>query len=417
MVSYTGSNKTQSVTLPPSKSMAVRGLLISNISGADLPGVAEVGTSDDVAAMRNAIADLHNGNAIIHAGASGATFRFLTAYLATCNSGKTITLTGTERLLQRPLLPLIEALRELGAQIEYNPAEGIKSPIITGRKLSGGLLHIDGNISSQFLSALLLSAPLMENGLTLLPDGKIVSRPYIEMTVSMMRQAGVDITMDADDRITVKGKYNPAVKPFVEADWSAASYFYEISALTGNSVAIERLTCPKQSLQGDSFVADLSEKIGVSTDYSDNGSAQIMSAPGPADTIYQADLDNAPDLAPAVVVMLCMRGIPFKLRGTGRLRDKESDRGLALQCELRKLGCEIELSADAITFDGTRKAIATTPEIATYSDHRIAMAFAPAAAVIGPLVIRNCDVVSKSFPDYFDNIARLGFNVEELSQK
>lgn len=390
--------------LPWSKSVANRMLIIGALAGVETPDDVAA-TCDDTRAASRALASTDE---TVDIGAAGTAMRFLTAYLAS-RPGRH-TLTGTERMRHRPIAILVDALRRLGADIAYAGEAGFPPLDIRGRRLRGGELTMEAGVSSQYISALLMIAPTMERGLTLRLTGHIASRPYIDMTLALMRRYGAEARWTADDTITAGGRYRPAPY-YIEADWSAASYWYEMMALTADTEA--RVLLPglhADSLQGDSAVRRMFEPLGVKTTFTPEG-ALLTRQPI---TVQRLDLDLSatPDLAQTLTVTLALLGLPFRLTGVESLRIKETDRTAALTRELAKLGCNIEGSTEAIT--GVRNAgePPALPAIDTYDDHRMALAFAPACLRTGRIVINNAEVVSKSYPTYWDDLARAQFTIQ-----
>lgn len=348
--------------------------------------------------------------------AAGTAMRFMTAYFAICH-GEEHTITGTERMRQRPIKVLVDALRQLGADISYVDNEGYPPLHVKGRSLQGGRISLPASVSSQYISALLLVAPTMAQGLTLELVGDIISRPYINMTVSMMRTFGADIEWtDAHTLHVAPHAYLSDVIYPVESDWSAASYWYEMMALTPDAGAA--ITLPwlyKESLQGDSAVSRYFEPLGVRTAYDTEHERVVLTkcadALLPEDQTYELDLIGQPDLAQTLVVTCAMLRRPFRFSGLRSLRIKETDRMAALQAELAKFGIALGIEADDVLYidsyaDGTPHY--NGQPIATYHDHRMAMAFAPAAMVCEGVQIANPEVVSKSYPRYWEDLEGLG---------
>jgi 3-phosphoshikimate 1-carboxyvinyltransferase len=309
---------------------------------------------------------------------------------------------------QRPIAILVDALRRLGAAIEYAGNEGFPPLDITGRRLAGGALEVKGSISSQYLSALLLIAPALERGLTLRLTGEIISRPYIDLTLQVMRAFGAQAEWTAADCIEV-APVRYLDRPFqVENDWSAASYWYEMVALSPAS----RITIPylyRNSSQGDSRVSELFDRLGVVTTYEKEG---ITLTGKESDArLMEADLIEAPDLAQTLVVTCALKNIPFRFSGLQSLKIKETDRIRALIKELGKLGYPLEEKNSTLSWDGSRTKPEEAPAIDTYEDHRMAMAFAPASLLFEGLIINDPQVVSKSYPRFWEDLERTGFKI------
>lgn len=393
------------VSLPLSKSVSARALIMGAL-GATVP--AEVAQCDDTRALAEA---LESDATEINIGAAGTAMRFLSAYYSAM-PGKTVTLDGSERMRERPIGPLVDTLRSLGAKIEYAGREGFPPLKIEGVRLSGGEISIDASLSSQFVSAVMMVAPTMSQALRLNLAGEKVSLPYIRMTAEMMRRRGIEVDIDRDAVTITPGSYGDCGDA-VERDWSAAAFWYEIAAITAGWVTLEDMR--PESLQGDSVVAEIYPRLGVVTEWSDEG-AELSATP---DLFSRIDLDmtDTPDLVQAVAVTACAIGQPFKLTGVGTLRHKETDRLEALRRELLKFGCVMEIESDnVISWDGHRVPLTETPVVETYNDHRMAMAFAPMAVFLPGMVIRNAEVVNKSYPGYWDAMREAGFTITDASQ-
>ena len=354
-----------------------------------------------------------NVDAMIELGnilAAGTAMRFLTAYLSQCTGVWTIT--GSERMRHRPIRLLVDALRSLGACIEYLGEEGFPPLRIEGKPLRGGDLTLSAGVSSQYISALLMIAPYMQEGLSLTLTGTMISKPYIAMTLAMMRHWGVGSRWEGNRIEVAPAAYKPLAFT-VESDWSAASYWYEMVSLTPGAV-VELPGLQRESVQGDARVADFYAALGVDTEFAADGvrlrhTGQTTTAP------LLLDLTDQPDLAQTLVVTCALSQRPFRFTGLQSLKIKETDRIAALKCELAKLGYPIVDSDDsALSWDGRRADAAGHPAIDTYDDHRMAMAFAPAAMFFPGLEIRNPEVVSKSYPAFWDHLRQVGFDVRTL---
>ena len=346
---------------------------------------------------------------IIDIMAAGTAMRFLTAFLAV--SEGTHILTGTQRMQQRPISILVNALRTLGADVEYTGNEGFPPLRITGRKLVNSEVTLPGNVSSQYISALLMIGPVLKNGLKLTLTGEIVSRPYIDLTLKLMHDFGACVTWTAENQLEVKPQPYRAIPYYVESDWSAASYWYEICALSEKAtVCLPGLF--QESPQGDSEVARLFEQLGVETVY---GKREVtLRKTGKVTARMEYDFVNQPDLAQTFVVTCAVMGIPFRFSGLQSLKIKETDRIAALITEMKKLGYVItESEGSVLSWDGTRCTPEAVPCIDTYEDHRMAMAFAPACIRLGDLYINHPQVVTKSYPHYWENLIQAGFNITE----
>ncbi len=362
---------------------------------------------DDTEVMLRA---LRSGGCDFDIKAAGTAMRFLTAYLS--ETAGRWTITGTERMKNRPIGLLVDALNALGAHIEYIEKEGYPPLRIIGGTLQGGEISLAGGVSSQYVSALLMAAPLMKEGLTLHLEGKIVSRPYIRLTMQLMEQFGVKAAIDGQTIRVLPGEYKP-IRFTVESDWSAASYWYAIAALSESS-EIELSGLFRNSLQGDAAGAQLFARLGVGTVFTENG-VRLKRISGVVKEL-QYDFVDEPDLAQTFVVCCALRGIPFRFTGLQSLKIKETDRIEALKTELRKLGYVVKSGDSFMEWDGERCAPETSPAIATYEDHRMAMAFAPAALVRPEGVqIAAPGVVTKSYPAFWDDLRKAGFGITEIA--
>ncbi len=412
------------VVLPASKSISNRLLIIHSLSESrfDLKNLSD---SDDTALMLHSLA---SGDSVKDIGHAGTSMRFLTAFYS-CRPGNVI-MTGSDRMKERPIGPLVDALRLLGADIEYGGKEG-KPPLeIHGKLLRGGEISIKGNISSQFISALLMIAPTFENGLTLHLMGDVVSSSYINMTLDLMKQSGAEVEWSGNTIRISSGQYNPGEESGVgnesftiESDWSAASYWYAMM-LSEKCESIRLNHLDQLSLQGDSALVDIFRKLEIRTEF--NGQTATLLKTGvllktstslkSADVdsgLFEYDFTNAPDLVQTMAVILCMASIPFRFSGTKTLRIKETDRISALQTELKKLGFILNSDSDGsfLAWDGEKCEPEENPVISTYHDHRMAMAFAPVALFMGEITIEDPMVVSKSYPGFWEDLKEARFFV------
>ena len=396
------------IDLPASKSISNRVLLLNALCAT--PGrLSNLAQCDDTDAVLSALAQPDASE--VNIGAAGTAMRFLTAYFAT-REGREVVIDGTERMRQRPIGVLVDALRQLGADIEYVEAEGYPPLKITGTRLHGGALTVSGSVSSQYITAILLIAPVI-GGITLTIDGEIMSRPYIDMTLALMARYGVKAEW-RENVIHVPACEYTALDFTVEADWSAASYWWAMQAIVPQSrISLKGLE--PQSLQGDSRIAELMSQMGVTgnwcgryLDLRSNGGVGCCCS-------TFADLSGTPDIAQTLVVMLCLMGRPFRITGLRTLRIKETDRLEALRTELRKLGYVVKVEGDdAISWHFETTAAEASPHICTYHDHRMAMAFAPAAIRFPGLIIDDAQVVSKSYPLFWEHLRQAGFKIEEV---
>ncbi len=400
------------VVLPASKSLSNRVLVINALSRVPQE-ISNLAECDDTAVMIAALANGNNAEMPVDVHGAGTAMRFLTAYFSLQPLRRTIT--GSARMQQRPITILVEALRNLGADIEYAKADGFPPLRVGGATMHGGEISLPADVSSQYISALLMIAPCLNGGLRLTLNGTIASRPYINMTLELMRSFGAKAEWTAVDTITVEqGGYS--AKPYtVESDWSAASYWYELMALTQDAHSAFLLPALyENSLQGDSKGMDYFRKIGVDTSFS-NGSAKICKGEWAETDALELDLGGEPDLAQTFVAACCGLGIRFRFAGLSNLRVKETDRIAALETELAKLGYVVrDLPDGTMYWDGERCDAQKDAVIKTYDDHRMAMSIAPLCIKTGEIRIENPEVVCKSYPRYWDDLRAVGFNVEEL---
>ncbi|PZX20614.1 3-phosphoshikimate 1-carboxyvinyltransferase [Breznakibacter xylanolyticus] len=398
--------KAARVALPTSKSISNRALIINALAYSPYE-ISKLSDSDDTHVML----EVFNSNTNhFDIGAAGTSMRFLTAYLSKIVGEWE--LTGSSRMKQRPIGVLVDALRKLGANIDYIENEGFPPLRITGCSLTGGELELAGNISSQYISAILMIAPTITGGLTIRMTGEVVSKPYIHLTLKLMEQYGVTCQWDGNTIVIPECPYR-AVPFTVEGDWSAASYWYEMVALSDNGcIDLEGLYA--DSYQGDSKVAALFETLGVHTTMKD-GITTLTKVPVTASR-FDYDFADQPDLAQTFAVTCCMLNVPFSFAGLQTLRIKESDRIYALIDELAKLGFVLTTNGtDTLHWDGTTCAVSDVRQVvvATYKDHRMAMAFAPVALVNGQILIDDPKVVTKSYPKYWEHLKMVGMQVAE----
>ena len=392
------------ISIPSSKSISNRMLIISALSGAETrPN--NLSESDDTAVLKHA---LDKKSDVMDVGHAGTAMRFLTAYLAT-TSGEVL-LTGSQRMKERPIGPLVDALRQLEAKIEYEETEGCPPLKSSGGSIRGGALDIEAGISSQFISALMMIAPVLEGGLTIELKGRVVSATYIEMTLSLMNRCGAGALFDGR-RITIpQGTYT--VEDYkVESGWSGASYWFQVAALLpGSEITLPYLG--RDSLQGDAALVQIFEELGVRTSFIE-GDLILRSQNTELPDHFKYDFTGCPDLVQTCAVTLCALGIPYRFTGTRTLRVKETDRIAALGVELRKLGflLEDDPAGEWLSWDGSRCDPQPDPVIATYHDHRMAMAFAPLAISLGSIAIDDPGVVTKSYPGYWEDLERAGFGI------
>lgn len=403
----------QTIQLPASKSISNRALIIYALSGGrNLP--ENLSDCDDTEVIIDALRYMPDE---INIKAAGTAMRFMTAYLSVMRG--THIITGTDRMKHRPIAILVDALRRLGANIEYVGEEGYPPLKITGKKLAGGLLEIPGNVSSQYISALLMIGPMLKDGLTLQLTGEIISRPYIDLTLWMMGEFGAEARWSSTDTITVAHKPYKGRNYFIESDWSGASYWYEMVALSKDRNAEVRLTgLMDGSMQGDSTSRYIFSLLGVKTTFETQtkGVPQMVTLKknGRGVTKLEYDFVNAPDLAQTFVVTCAALDIPFHFKGLATLKIKETDRIEALKREMAKLGYVIHDANDSeLYWDGERCEPQLEQGIDTYEDHRMALAFAPFAMKQEGLIINNPQVVTKSYPKFWEDLKSTGFEIIE----
>lgn len=399
------------ILLPASKSISNRALIIHALTGGNITP-ANLSDCDDTEVIIRALA--HRPE-VIDIKAAGTAMRFMTAYLSVTEGEHTIT--GTERMKHRPIGVLVDALRYLGAEIEYAGEKGFPPLRIRGRQLEGGRLEIPGNVSSQYISALLMIAPILTKGLEMKLTGGIVSRPYIDLTLHLMHQFGVSAEWTDIDSITVKPQPYRQRPYTIENDWTAASYWYEVLALTdelGSKVVLPGMM--DGSRQGDSAVRYIFSLLGIKTAFADREADRLTDATLTRHSrmLNRMDYDftNQPDLAQTLIATCPVLGIPFHFTGLGSLRIKETDRIEAMKTEMEKLGYILHAdSGTELSWEGDRCEPAAQPVIDTYEDHRMAMSFAPLAIRLGRIGINHPEVVSKSYPHYWNDLRKAGFHI------
>ena len=369
--------------------------------------------SDDSEVMSKALQNEQNKTLnpqIVDVHHAGTAMRFLTAFFA-IQEGKEVILTGSNRMKERPIKILVEALQQLGAEISYGGQAGFPPLSIKGKKLTCSKVSLPANVSSQYISALLLIAPKLENGLELTLEGEITSVPYIKMTLTLLNEIGVK---------TAFNKNTISVKPLslipypltltVESDWSSASYWYSIMALSEIGTEITLSSYKPNSLQGDSALVEIYSAFGVETIF-ENNSILLRKTHNPKLTTHNLQLNNCPDIAQTIAVTCFGLGLPCHLTGLHTLKIKETDRLEALKAELTKLGAHVTVTNDSLTLSQSEN-INPNISIKTYQDHRMAMAFAPLALKV-PIVIEEAEVVSKSYPTFWTDLKSAGFSVAE----
>ncbi len=405
-LSFTGEKQIQkSIKVTGSKSETNRSLLLQAL----FPNIKieNLSNSDDGEVMQKGLATTSGEVDIHHAGTA---MRFLTAYFAS-QEGKNVVLTGSSRMKERPIKVLVDALRVLGADIEYVGNEGCPPLKINGKILAGGKVSLPADISSQYISALLLIAPSLEKGLELNLIGKITSVPYIKMTLALLEQIGISTFFEGNTIKVAPKKAVDATTLVVESDWSSASYFYSIVALSEVGSSVQLSAYKENSLQGDSVLAELYKDFGVETTFQEN-QITIEKKNQVELSLVNYDLSNAPDIAQTISVTCLGLGMGCHLTGLHTLPIKETDRLAALRTELTKLGAKVEIDDKSLTMEAAGN-IRSGMAIDTYNDHRMAMAFAP-LGLRTELIINDAGVVSKSYPDFWKDLKTLGFKIEEL---
>ncbi len=399
-------NPQSDVKITGSKSETNRLLLLQAL----FPNITieNISNSDDSEVMQMA---LKGNQEIIDIHHAGTAMRFLTAFFA-IQENRTVTLTGSPRMKERPIKILVDALRQLGAKIEYVEGEGFPPIKIKGQKLTKSNVALPASVSSQYISALLLIASKFENGIELKLEGQITSVPYIKMTLALLNEIGVATSFIGNIIIVKPNTQRLAPKTLtVESDWSSASYFYSIVALAKEGTTITLSSYKENSLQGDSALAEIYLKLGVETIFVNNSIILRKSAICNLQSAI-CNLNSSPDIAQTIVVTCLGLGIGCHLTGLHTLKIKETDRLQALRIELTKLGATISVTNESLTLQPSEH-INSNVKIATYNDHRMAMAFAPLALKV-PIIIENAEVVSKSFPDFWNDLKSLGFGMSEI---
>lgn len=395
----------QEITISGSKSESNRLLILQKL----FPEISieNLSDSDDSIHMQHA---LSTDEELVNIGHAGTAMRFLTSYFAV-NEGKETVLTGSERMQNRPIEILVNALKDLGAEISYEAKEGYPPIRIKGRKITKDKVQINGNVSSQYISSLLLIASKLENGLEIELLGKITSVPYINMTLSLLTQLGIESSFEGNV-IKVYAKESIDKQTIVvESDWSSASYFYSIAALSEIGSEIQLSAYKEDSLQGDSCLAEIYQHFGVKTTFGENIITLKKETQTKKDTL-EINLKNAPDIAQTIAVTCFAESIACNLTGLHTLKIKETDRLVALDDELTKLGANISVTNESLHLEISSK-INENIAIKTYNDHRMAMAFAPLALRV-PIQIDNAEVVTKSYQKFWADMEQIGIKINEL---
>ncbi|WP_370392323.1 3-phosphoshikimate 1-carboxyvinyltransferase [uncultured Winogradskyella sp.] len=366
--------------------------------------ILNLSNSDDTVLMKEALSSEAEVVDIHHAGTA---MRFLTAFFAV-KPKREVVLTGSQRMKERPIGILVEALQTLGADISYLEKQGYPPLKIRGRNINKSQVRLKANVSSQYISALLLIAPVLKRGLTIELEGTVTSVPYINMTLSLLNQLGIETSFNGQFiKVYPFNKTLSAEKVIeVESDWSSASYFYSFIALSDVGTEIILKSYKSNSLQGDAILAKLYREFGVETVFEGTAIRLKKSDTVEEESSLEIDLSNAPDIAQTIAVTAFGLQKPIHLTGLHTLKIKETDRLVALKNELTKLGAQIEITANSLELKATQS-IKPNVAIATYNDHRMAMAFAP-LALRTSIVIEDADVVSKSYPSFWDDLQSIG---------
>lgn len=394
------------IELPISKSLSNRIILISQLSG-NKNRMGGVSKAQDTIVLQEALQSFnHESGEVYDVKHAGTAMRFLTAFFA-MQDGIQI-LTGSQRLKQRPIGVLVDALIKLGANIDYLEREG-HPPLKIGKgHLTGGELDIQGDISSQFISALLLIGPYLERGLRLNFIGTVVSRPYIDMTINTMRQFGAEVTWKGST-VHIKNKDYVIKEYNVEADWTSASYWYQVVAFS-KQAKLKLLNLQKDSIQGDRVVKDIYEHFNVKTEFGEDG-ITIEKEGSTNNRSFKYDFLECPDLAQTLAVTCAGLGITAQLNGLNTLKIKETDRIEALKVELEKLGLKCTSSEESLKIGNQ---LSNNPiSVCTYTDHRMAMSFAPLAMVLDYITLDDLEVVKKSYPTFWEHMEKVGFKVQK----
>ena len=424
-----------SVELPFSKSFANRAMLIDVMAGTPLPLPDPALCGSDILTMHRILSEVAasapsaavDGVNVVDVGDAGTAMRFLTAFFA-ASEGRRVELRGSARMHCRPIGPLVDALRSLGGSVEWLGEEGFPPLAIEGRRLEGGEIEIDSSVSSQFVSALMMAAPLMEKGLVIRFRDVVASRPYILLTAEIMKRRGIDVEPEPMSVTVAPGRYNAESTEW-ERDWSAAAFWAELCAVTAGFIGLEGVS--RDSSQPDAALIGLFAELGVGEcepddDDDDAGSAAAGAMPGDLPGIMLCgspeisprlvrDFSSNPDLVQPAMVTCVLIGVPFRFSGLTNLVAKETDRLEALRAEMARLGVVVDTDATAGTasWEGRRLPISDTPRFATYGDHRMAMALAPAAVFLPGIIIEGAESVEKSYPGFWQQLERLGFIISD----
>ena len=369
--------------------------------------IENLSDSDDSIHLQHA---LSTKASLIDIGHAGTAMRFLVGYFASKQNSEVI-LTGSERMQQRPIGILVEALRDLGADIFYEENEGYPPVRIKGKAITKNNVQINGNVSSQYISSLILMGTHLAKGVTIELTGKITSIPYINMTLSLLNQLGISTHFEGNTIQVLPAKQLQKQTVVVESDWSSASYFYSVAAFSEVGSEIQLSAYKKESLQGDSCLAEIYTHFGVETVF-DQNTITLKKVSASEAGLLTLDLKNAPDIAQTIAVTCFGLGVTCHLTGLHTLKIKETDRLEALEAELKKLGASISITNESLSLS-TSEVMHENIAIKTYNDHRMAMAFAPLAFKV-PIAILNAEVVSKSYQKFWKDMQQIGIQIKEL---
>ena len=404
-LNHTSKDLIGDIQITGSKSESNRALILQALY--PTISLSNLSNSDDTVVLQKALS-VKEGTVDIHH--AGTAMRFLTAYLAS-QEGVEVVLTGSSRMQERPIKLLVNALKDLGADISYLEKEGFPPLKITGKKLHKSSVTVQANISSQYISALMLIGASLPNGLDINLKGLITSAPYINMTLELLHYFGIEAHFEGQ-LITIQPKKKVEARTFeIESDWSSASYYFSIAALS-ETAKLKLKNYKHFSLQGDSQIVSIYHELGIKTIFNENEillEKQSVKKP----KSLQLDLQNMPDLAQTIAVTCLGLGIGCELKGLHTLKIKETDRLVALKNEMEKFGAKVVITHDCLRLSAT-VSLNENVEIETYNDHRMAMAFAPLALKI-PLTIKDAGVVSKSYPEFWKDMESIGFSVEKTS--
>ena len=402
-ISNTKKHLSGNIKITGSKSESNRLLILQAL----YPGlkISNLSNSDDSHYLQKA---LESEDELIDIHHAGTAMRFLTAYFSALE-GREVVLTGSKRMTERPVKLLVDALKKMGADISYEKNEGYPPIRIRGKKLEAKTVSLEANISSQYISALMLIAPSLPNGLEINLEGKITSTPYIKMTLEILQRAGITGTFKGNTIKVEPAEQLEEQTLAVESDWSSASYYYSLAAIS-ESAELKLSTYRKTSLQGDSCLAEIYKQFGVSTKFGEDY-VLLEKRPGRKPKRIEENLQNSPDIAQTIAVTCLALNVPCYLTGLHTLKIKETDRLVALKTEIEKFGSRVEVTQDSLELF-PQENFSKNVSVATYNDHRMAMAFAPLGLKV-PFEIKDADVVSKSYPGFWEDFQKLNFEVEK----